>query len=144
VKKRRLIETSEDLVRALAELFAEDVPKTPEEVDAELREAGYDPEEIGARMQAAAERALATSPLNWRIQAQKELEEERAQMAEFAATPVHDRASIIAAIKQLSSQLGGQVVYAYRNLESETDEDLASLLADLEYLASQQRKNSEG
>ena len=33
-------------------------PETPEEVDAYLRAAGYDPAEVGARMQSAAEKAL--------------------------------------------------------------------------------------
>jgi len=58
VKGRRPIETSEDLVRAFADLFDEIEPETPEEIDAVLREAGYDPDEVGARMKAVAERAL--------------------------------------------------------------------------------------
>jgi len=66
VKGRRPIETGEDLVRAFADLFDEIEPETPEEIDAVLREAGYDPDEVGARMEAVAERALVDSPLNWR------------------------------------------------------------------------------
>lgn len=136
MKKRRHVETSEDLVRAFANLFDEVAPETPEEIDAELCEAGYDPDKIGARMQAVAGQALANSPLNWRSRAQRELEDERARIAGFAATSLRSRAEVIVAIKQLVAQSGGQMVYAHRNLESETDEDLASLLAELEYLAS--------
>lgn len=36
-------------------------PETPAEIDAVLREAGYDPDQIGAQMKAAAEQALARS-----------------------------------------------------------------------------------
>jgi hypothetical protein len=143
VKKRRRVETSEDLVCAFADLFNEVAPETPEEIDGELCAAGYDPDKIGARMQAAAEQSLANSPLNWRSRAQRQLEVERARIAGFVTTLLRSRAEIIAAIRQLVAQSGGQMVYAHRNFESETDEDLASLLADLEYLASQQRGRSE-
>jgi len=57
-KMRRSIETSEDLVNVLTAFLEEDDPETPEEIDAALREAGYDPEEIGAKMKTVAERAL--------------------------------------------------------------------------------------
>jgi len=143
VKGRRSIETGEDLVRAFADLFDEIEPETPEEIDAVLREAGYDPDEVGTRMKAVAERALADSPLNWRKRAQRKLEAERARIAGSAKTSLHNREDIIRAIEQLVTQFGGQMAYAYRNLESETDEDLASLLSELEYLASQQHSRSE-
>lgn len=39
-------------------------PETPKEIDTVLREAGYDPDEIGAQMKAAAEQALANSAAN--------------------------------------------------------------------------------
>lgn len=50
--------SDKQLVRATADLFDELVPETPEEIDAALREAGYDPDEVGARMKAVAERAI--------------------------------------------------------------------------------------
>ena len=143
MKKRRAIETSEDLVRAFASLFDELEPETPEEIDTVLREAGFDPDELGARMKAAAERALNDSPLNWRSRAQRELEDERARIASTTPDLLRSRKDIIDAIKQLVGQLGNQVAYAHRNLESASDEDLASLLADLEYLASQQHRSRE-
>ena len=143
MKGRRSIETSEDLVRAFADLFDEIEPETPEEIDAVLCEAGYDPDEIGARMKAVAERALVDSPLNWRNRAQRELEAERARIAAAVKTSLLNRADIIHAIEQLVAQFGGQMAYAHRNLDSETDEDLASLLSELEYLASRQHGRSE-
>jgi phage gp29-like protein len=138
VKKRR-VETSEDLVRAFADLFDAAAPEMPDEIEKELREAGYDPAEVGDRMQAAAEQALARSPLNWRSRAQAELDDARDRITNFTGQALSDRDEIISAIKQLASLLGDDMSYAYRNLEAETDEDLASLLAELEFLASQQR-----
>lgn len=139
----RRIETVEEFVRTFDEFLDEEDPMTPEEIDAQLREAGYDPEEVGARMQAVAERALAESPWNWRSRAQQELEDERVRIVHASAPSPLDKASLIAAITSLIAQSGGQMVYAHRNLESETEEDLASLLAELEYLVSQQHKRSE-
>lgn len=143
MKKRKSIETSEGLVRAFADLFDEVEPATPEEIDAVLREAGYDPDEIGVRMKAATEKALTESPLNWRNRASKELENERTRIGHVRTTLPGNRAGIIEAIKWLIEQGGNQVAYAYRNLEAMTDEDLVSLLSDLEYLASQKRVQDE-
>ena len=50
--------TGQDLVTAFSSLFDELEPETPEEVDITLQEFGYDPDEIGARIKDAAERAL--------------------------------------------------------------------------------------
>lgn len=140
MKKRGCVETSEDLVRAFADLFDEVAPMRSEEIESELRDVGLDPEKVVARVQAAVEASLVESRRDWRKEAPRELERERAKMAERASTRSLDRAGIIAAIERLSSQLSGQLRHAYRNLEAETDEDLASLLEDLEYLASQERQ----
>ncbi len=143
MKKRKQIETSEELVRVFADLFDELAPETIEEADAELRSAGYDPAEVGTRIEAAAKRALAESPLNWRTRAQRELETERARISGRGEPAQRSRTELMAAINQVLQQFGGQLAYAHRNLESETDEDLASLLEQLEYLASQQREPSK-
>lgn len=143
MNKQRCIETSEDLVRAFADFFDEIAPRTPEEIDVALREAGYDPNEVGARMKTAAERALADSPLNWRNRAQREIEAARSQIAGSATAVLRSREEIIAAIEQLVAQSGSQMAYAHRNLESETDEDLVSLLSQLEYLTSKKCGESE-
>ncbi len=64
-------------VRFLEGHFDEIGPKTPEEADETLREAGYDPDEVSAQMKAAAEQAMANSPFNWHNRAQKELADVR-------------------------------------------------------------------
>ena len=140
---QRNIETNEDMMRALFEFFQEDDPETLEAANAALREAGYDPDAIGARMHTAAERTLAESPFNWRNRAPRELEDERTRMRQSSAAVPGNRAAMIGAIEKLAAQLGRQLTYAYRNLDSVTDEDLADLLADLEYLASRQHTEQE-
>lgn len=143
MKQRKQIETSAELVRAFADLFDEVTPETAEEIDAELRAAEYNPEEIGASMQIAVQRALAQSPLNWRNRAQRELEAERSRIDEFARPRLRSRAETIAAIRQVLAQSGGHMAYAHRNLELETDEDLATLLEEIEYLVSRQQEQDE-
>jgi hypothetical protein len=135
--------TSEDLVRVFADLFDEVEPETPEEVDDVLREAGHDPDVVAARMRAVAEQALAASPLNWRNRAQEELTNERAQFERSKSESPRSRADTVKAIQQLLTQIGGQAKQAhayFRNFESATDEDLMTLLSELEYLASQRHK----
>jgi hypothetical protein len=141
---RRSPETYEELFRAFTDLFNETEPEDPEEVNALLREAGYDPDEVAARMQAIAEQALASSPLNWRNRARQQLSEAAAQFENFVPTPRGSRSEIMAAIKQIIAQLGGPqsqpVAAHFRNFEEASDEDLASLLSDLEYLVGQRRR----
>jgi hypothetical protein len=134
------IRTVEDFVHMFNEFLDEEDPMTPEEVDADLREAGFDVETVGAEMEAVAERALAESPWNWRNRAQQ-LEDERARFERVTTALQGSREDIVRAIQQLLAQLGSRARVAYahfRNFESATEEDLVSLLSELEYLASRQ------
>jgi hypothetical protein len=146
MNKRRPPATEEELVHTFADLFDEVGPETPEEVDAILREGGHDPDTIAARMKSIAEHALARSPLNWRNRAQQELEAERTKLDRVTPVARHDRSEIIAAIQQLLSRLQAHQLapaHAYRNFDQATDEDLASLLAELEYLAAGKRAHED-
>lgn len=51
--------SDEELVRIFDHLFEQTEPETAEEVDAVLREAGYDPDELAARIDQVAQAALA-------------------------------------------------------------------------------------
>lgn len=53
-----------DLVNKMFNLFSDPGPSTPEEIDTGLREVGYDPDEIGARMKVAAQKALLLTALD--------------------------------------------------------------------------------
>jgi hypothetical protein len=141
--KRKPIQTSEELAHAFADLFDEVGPTTQEEVDEVLRITGHNPDEVAVKMQAAAEQAFADAMHRWRQETAKKLQKERSRIASFESPPVYGRASMISAIIRLDAQVGGQVALAHRNLESETDESLASLLHHLEYLVSQQGSEDE-
>lgn len=127
--------TYEDLLQALADLFEEtELEESEEEVDAALRELGYDPDELVARMEAAIQHAIERSPLNWRNRTQA-LKEERAHIASFTSPRPATREDIRNRIMELLSTLGHtKTQLAYRNLDKASDDGLASLLAELEYL----------
>lgn len=59
-RKKLMNMNSRDKIRLVADLFDFVEPETPEEVDDALRDAGYDPEEIGCRMACVARDALAS------------------------------------------------------------------------------------
>ncbi|MCZ7570771.1 MAG: hypothetical protein M5U01_19600 [Ardenticatenaceae bacterium] len=150
MSEQKPIKTDKELVEAFDALFAEiPPPETPEEIDAILREASFDPDEVGARMQAAAERAWASSPLNWRNQNQK-LTEAREHLESKSSTDRRSRAKILEDIEQtlafLASVLTGnaqeRLAAHHRNLEQATDDDLASLLDELQFLKDQWLKQN--
>jgi len=135
VSKRRRIETEKDLVLAFADLFDEIGPGAPEEMDAELREVGFDLDEVTARVLTVVKRTLADSPLNWRNRS-RELEKQRSSRASFALFRQRTREENEATLRKLAPAF-------YRNLNEISDDDLASLLADLEYLDTWEQGQAE-
>ena len=146
MNERRPPTTEDELIHSFADLFDAVEPETPEEIQTTLKDAGYDPDGVAARMQAIAARAIENSPFNWRKRAQRELETEKTRLETRTSSTPRNRAGIVDAIKQLLAGLSGQqfeLAAHFRNFDQATDEDLSSLLADLEYLVSQQREPSE-
>lgn len=139
MNKRREPRTDQELMQAFEELFAEILPEMPDEVDATLREAGYDPDEVAVNMQDFATRIWNTSPLNWRNHAHQEIAQELSRLENFTTSPHATRSEIIATIQQLLTQIGGKqnlpAGIHFRNFEQASDDDLVSLLQELEYLA---------
>lgn len=140
--KRKGPESYEDLVKALADLFDEIGPLAPEEVDRVLIEAGYDPSKVATHMNAIAQQAMQDSPLNWRNRALKTIRDEQRRLAGLQRSVFKGRDEMIAAIQQLIRRIGEEqyrfVGAHFRNLEEASDDDLASLLSELEYLAARQ------
>ena len=69
--------------------------------------------------------------------AQREVEAERSKLDKVTPIVRRGRGEMITAIQQLLSSLQAHQLapaHAYRNFDQATDEDLASLLAELEYL----------
>lgn len=137
--------TDRDFLNALAELFNEIDLGSPDEINAELRELGYDPDSFAKQMESIAKESLAKSPHNWRNKG-TELEEKRQKLAASVSDAVlQTRDHTIAAIQRLLEQIGETklVTAHYRNLEEITDEDLTSLLAEIEFLAMEQEQAND-
>jgi hypothetical protein len=117
VNKRRSIETNEDLLRAFADFLEEPDLLTTEEIDAALCEAGYNPDEVGVRIEKSAKQALARSPLNWRNRAQVEIERQRERIAAVqkdtgTTGAPHNKARLVKAIEELVQGTTRQVALA--------------------------------
>ena len=138
--KKKTIETSQDLVQAVEELFDYVLMDVPQEAATVLREEGYDPERISETMARIAKEALAASPLNWRNKAEQ-LERESARLRETSRASGRSRAENEAYFRQLMDKLKykpSSLAAAYRNLNTTTDSDLESLNNQIEFLLSQQ------
>ena len=129
-----------DLIRALLGLFNAVEPETPDEVEGVLREAGYDPDDVASRMAAAASQSLAEASSLLRSRTRRQIDDAKSRRATMQP-PRRTRAEMLAAVDKMMTRLGGQNALSvrahYRNLETARDEDLASLLTDLEYLSDQ-------
>ncbi len=134
---RRPIETEDELLQTVYQLFAEIDPETPDEVDEIIEAGGNDPEALAEQMDALIARVLTQSPLLWRMRAQREIRNKRLQLQSFIS---FDRPANREAVQELLEKLRvrNPSIYAYyRNFESESDEDFATFRAELEYLLSE-------
>lgn len=129
--------TDKGLLDAVNQLFSEVEPETPEEIDEIIKAVGYEPNSFATRMESVAKRSAAESPLNWRNKARTELELERKRLEAYTASRKAIGNDLRARIQDLLSQFGGRSNMAFahhRNLDTASDEDLASLLEELEHL----------
>ena len=141
---KRKPETEQDLIDALAELFEQgELGESIDEVDEELRAAGLDPAEVGSKLAKVADEAYRASPAYWRQRAEGERKaaQERLKLRSKTRTGV-DRDELIRQIGEIvsrSPKLGEalRVQAHFRNFDVATDEDLADLLDELQFLESQ-------
>jgi|GraSoiStandDraft_41_1057321.scaffolds.fasta_scaffold876464_2 hypothetical protein len=141
-------ETYRAFVDRLADLFDQIPPEDIEEAEQELRDAGVDPEAIGQRMKNLAEQTLARSRLNWRAEAAAERRHALDKLTHFAARIPEARSGLEIAIREIlerSPHLGNlpAVTAHFRNFAEATDEDLRSLLLELEFLRMQAEEDSK-
>jgi ElaB/YqjD/DUF883 family membrane-anchored ribosome-binding protein len=108
-------------------------------VDKVLTDAGYKADEVGQRFREVANQSMAKSPHNWRNRAHaaQQRAKEDYLKTKHVERRFQSRTEIIDAINSLISQQNMNVGFAHRNFSNQTDEDLESLLDQLEYLASQ-------
>lgn len=138
-KKNTPPETEEEVFNAFLELFDLIAPEIEIEVDDILRENGYDPVQLAAQAESVFNEALKNSPLDWRNRARQEIDTKKAMMAQSQSKPKGTRSEIIAAIQAIQQKRGLAVSAHFRNLDLEkiSDTDLNEILADLEYLESE-------
>jgi hypothetical protein len=148
--KKRPIETEQDLINALED-FAYDV--TEDEsingIDEELKILGYDPNLIGSKFQAMASQVLAASPLDWRNRARIEILKAREKLGLISRPDpkLLEKASLIEAIQMALKSLGytelALIPARYRNFEEATENDLVSMLQQLNFLSSCDKNGEE-
>lgn len=116
-----------------------------EEANAFLIEQGLDPDKIGKEFEQLAQQALSESPLHWKKRARAEIEQKREQLNKRLKISSLSRDEMLKAIRDLQRTLGGAspAIAYYRNFEEVSDEDLAGILTELEFLADAQGDNSE-
>jgi hypothetical protein len=125
--------------------FLHDDNEMQPDVDQVLKSVGYSPEEVGKKYLSVARQAMGKSPHNWRHQAAIDLakaKESFNQSAPISKTR-RTRSELIGAISSLISEQRLKVAPAFRNLTDLTDDDLESLLRQLEYLVKQKRSLDE-
>lgn len=115
------------------------------DVEQILTDAGYKPDDIGKKFQAVANKSIAKSPYNWRTRAHVEHEDAKSDFLKKKSVekPRRSRSELLDAIHALLSQQNLKAALAHRNFSDQTDEDLESLLDQLEYIASQKSKDSD-
>jgi hypothetical protein len=111
---------------------------SPEEVAKEIRDAGGDPEAIGARGAELAKRLLAERKDSWQTRAKKRAAETERRTRELPDFSALTRAELLARLAELRSDndLPAPLAEAARKHTGEeaTDDELRALLEDIERL----------
>lgn len=143
MNKRKPIETEQELLNALESFFCDDIEDQPiENIDAELQALGFDANEIGNRLGNFARESLENSMLNWRNKSREiEAAKEKLNHSRIPGIEGLDRPDLINAIQQALSNLGNRkpnmIPVFNRNFQEVSDNDLRSLLEQLNHLAQQ-------
>ena len=136
-KKKSHEVTDRDIANAFESLFDETlVPRSREEAEEIIREAGIDPEKWKNEMYAMAQSQIRESPLNWRNVNKEEITKRIKKLESIPKQLDKTKDELQELIQDRLNQLNlspRQAPAAYRNREELTKEDLASLLQELEY-----------
>lgn len=136
-KNKRSDAETWDAVRAEVELERVKA-MTPEEVNAEIRAAGGDPEAIGRRGAELAKKLLAERGLDWKTRAaarRAEMDKRAGATPSFAGMGRKELLARIAAARS-DERFSAPVVAAFRKRgeEEATDDELRALLEEIELL----------
>jgi hypothetical protein len=139
----RLVPQSDDeLLDAFADLLSEIVPEDPEEIDALVVQAGLDPVEVEAEAAQFISKVRATSPLDWRNR-HRQMEEMDRRHDLAASDLPRDRGGLLERLQELVAHplmKGAHAHYRGHKPEELTDEELRSLINDLEFVLEEGRR----
>ncbi len=141
--------TYEDLLKALGDLFDELEPETPTEVDEVIREAGYEPDQVGTFFQKVAKHAFEVAVERQSDKARLDMAQALTKLEGSHKVIPEDRADKMALLKDLLLQIktmgvGLPVGVKFRNYEEMSDIDLGSLIEELQYLIGKQGMVGKG
>lgn len=134
MSKKRPPDTDEEIVVAIADVL-EAIPEPigDQEVDAVLREAGLDPDEVGCQLESFMDGVIRQERKAIRERAEART---RRMIDTMSAQDLPEtELEIIAAIRSMVAQQELQFSTEYRNLETQTKEDLLELLQELTALS---------
>lgn len=137
MNKRRAPQSYKELLQVLSDLFDEIEPSTAEEVASYLDEQGYDRKALVITLRTNIDKAISSSPLNWRNKVD-ESSSHKSDLLQAQKKQPLTRHEIVAAIRRIYTKRNVPFIAHYRNLEEATDEDLLSLLEDLQELDDEQ------
>lgn len=135
MKENKAKRTDLDIASGFDSLFSEiQEPTSQEEINAYLLEAGYDLEKLKAEGKSFINNLFAN---NWRFRNSQVIQEAARKINDIPLRKEFGHKQLIAAIKQLKNALDPQLSMAFRNLDELTDQDLQTILQELEYKANE-------
>ena len=142
---KNIPEGDKDMNDIFAEFLSLDMyPNTLEEAEEIIQEAGIDISEFEKKTISIFRNILSESPLDWRNVSDDIIDAEAAKLDEIPLKKNLSKEQLIMSINRITKILestiqGRQLNFelAHRNLETQTDDDLAQLLRQIEYAASE-------
>lgn len=109
-------------------------PTSEQEISDYLVEAGYDVDKLKANGKSFVDNLIAN---NWRFRRPQVIQEEAKIINAIPLRENLGHEQLVAAIKRIKNALDPQLSLAFRNLDELTDQDLRSILQELEYKANE-------
>jgi hypothetical protein len=138
MKENNTKRTDLDIASDFDALFTDiSEPASDQEISDYLMEAGYDMDKLKANGKILIDNLLTN---NWRFRNPQVIHE---AVKKINAIPLRENLGheqLIAAIKQLKNAIDPQLSMVFRNLDELTDQDLRSILQELEYKANENGK----
>lgn len=136
--KNKSPKNDKDIAREFERLFNTiPEPTTDDEIFETLQDYGYDPKELRIKGEKFATDLISK---NWRFVTSEEIEGKARKISEIPLRVELSKEKLLGAIQKISEALStkfSQPSLAFRNLDNLTEQDLASILQELEFEASE-------